>query len=111
MGNYSSQGCDVAYTRVDGMSYVVTARKEGNGEVKIFESETGLSSSYPVIVGSGQPDTKPYKPVSSSIAYEYDKLNRLVKVTTPNSVTTYTYDALGNRTQKTVTAEGPDESL
>ena len=110
-GNYSSQGCDVAYARVDGMSYVVTARKEGHGEVKIFESETGMSSSYPVIVGSGQPDTKPYEPVSSSIAYEYDKLNRLVKVTTLNSVTTYTYDALGNRTQKTVTAEGPDESL
>lgn len=32
--------------------------------------------------------------------YEYDKLNRLVKMTTPVSVTTYSYDALGNRTAK-----------
>lgn len=32
--------------------------------------------------------------------YEYDKLNRLVKVTTPVSVTTYSYDALGNRKTK-----------
>ena len=32
--------------------------------------------------------------------YEYDKLNRLVKMTTPVSVTTYSYDALGNRKTK-----------
>lgn len=32
--------------------------------------------------------------------YEYDKLNRLVRVVTPVSVTTYSYDALGNRTAK-----------
>lgn len=32
--------------------------------------------------------------------YEYDKLNRLVKVTTPISVTNYTYDNLGNRMVK-----------
>lgn len=32
--------------------------------------------------------------------YEYDKLNRLVKVTTPVSVTTYSYDVLGNRKTK-----------
>ena len=32
--------------------------------------------------------------------YEYDALNRLVKVTTPNHVIVYTYDALGNRLSK-----------
>lgn len=38
--------------------------------------------------------------------YEYDALNRLVKVTTPNHVIVYTYDALGNRlSRKTSTKE------
>ena len=49
--------------------------------------------------------------VNYTIAYEYDSLNRVVKVTTPDYVTTYTYDFLGNRTQKIVKSEGPDESL
>ena len=35
--------------------------------------------------------------------YEYDKLNRLVRVVSPAGVTTYTYDVLGNRTAKTFT--------
>ena len=33
--------------------------------------------------------------------YEYDNLNRLVRVVSPAGVTTYTYDVLGNRTAKT----------
>ncbi len=32
--------------------------------------------------------------------YEYDKLNRLAKVITSTSITTYSYDALGNRMAK-----------
>ncbi len=36
--------------------------------------------------------------------YEYDKLNRLVKVVSPLGETTYTYDALGNRLSRTFTA-------
>lgn len=36
----------------------------------------------------------------SVTTYEYDALNRLVKVTTPKSVTEYTYDYLGNRETK-----------
>ena len=36
----------------------------------------------------------------TNTTYEYDKLNRLVKVTTPVSVTTYSYDVLGNRKTK-----------
>lgn len=35
--------------------------------------------------------------------YEYDNLNRLVRVVSPAGVTTYTYDAVGNRTGKTFT--------
>ena len=38
--------------------------------------------------------------------YEYDALNRLVKVTTPKHVTIYTYDTWGNRlSRKTSTKE------
>jgi len=36
--------------------------------------------------------------------YEYDKLNRLVKVVSPLGETTYTYDALGNRLSRTFKA-------
>ena len=36
--------------------------------------------------------------------YEYDKLNRLVKVVSPLGETTYTYDALGNRLTRTFKA-------
>ena len=36
----------------------------------------------------------------SVTTYEYDSLNRLVKVTTPNHVIVYTYDSLGNRLSK-----------
>ena len=37
-------------------------------------------------------------------AYEYDKLNRLVKVVSPLGETTYTYDAIGNRLSRTFKA-------
>lgn len=36
--------------------------------------------------------------------YEYDKLNRLVKVVSPLGETTYTYDAVGNRLSRTFKA-------
>lgn len=43
----------------------------------------------------------------TSASYTYDNLNRLKKVTYSNGVTVnYTYDALGNRTKKTVTGTG-----
>lgn len=40
-------------------------------------------------------------------SYKYDEINQLVSQTLPNNVTeTYEYDAVGNRTKKTVTANG-----
>lgn len=40
----------------------------------------------------------------SNVKYEYDEINRLTKVTYSNgTVVEYTYDALGNRTEKEVT--------
>ena len=43
----------------------------------------------------------------TSVSYTYDNMNRLKKVTYSNGVTVnYTYDALGNRTKKTVTGTG-----
>jgi len=40
---------------------------------------------------------------SKVIGYQHDALNRLITVTEPDSVTTYTYDKAGNREQETVT--------
>lgn len=41
----------------------------------------------------------------TSISYEYDNLNRLTKVTYPKGIVVkYTYDVMGNRTQKQVLA-------
>lgn len=50
--------------------------------------------------------------VQASINYTYDNLNRLKEVRYDNGVTvTYIYDALGNRTKKTVTgSHGPKEA-
>lgn len=40
---------------------------------------------------------------SGKTTYEYDNLNRLVRMVSPAGVTTYTYDAVGNRTTKQFT--------
>ena len=37
---------------------------------------------------------------SGKTIYEYDELNRLIKVVSPAGETVYTYDELGNRTAK-----------
>jgi YD repeat-containing protein len=48
----------------------------------------------------------------SQITYQYDNLNRLSKVTYQNGTTvSYTYDELGNRTQKTVTQGAAIDSI
>jgi YD repeat-containing protein len=48
-------------------------------------------------------------PPSSTITYEYDRLNRLVRVVYENgATTTYTYDAAGNRL-RVVTAPAPEQ--
>ncbi len=40
---------------------------------------------------------------SGKTTYEYDKMNRLVRVVSPAGETTYTYDAVGNRKTKQFT--------
>lgn len=40
---------------------------------------------------------------SSKTTYEYDQLNRLVRVVSPAGETVYTYDAVGNRKTKKFT--------
>jgi YD repeat-containing protein len=48
----------------------------------------------------------------TSVSYTYDNLNRLTEVSYSNGVKVkYTYDALGNRTSKTVTSSPSGGSL
>lgn len=98
------RGASNTAVTVSGNSLTVKAGNECRTKLIVWRTDNeAITAEYDLTVKSN--GTSPTN-INVSRSYEYDALNRLVKVVTPTYTTTYTYDALGNRTIKMVTTQG-----
>jgi len=78
----------------DGLVYTLTNKKSDNTVIDTYTYTYDSAHNMTTKVD-----------VKGTTSYTYDELNRLESVTEPNNkVTTYTFDAAGNRTTETVTS-------